>query len=404
MPRPITNKHSDPSPIALLPAPSLTLQVASCLVIWQKQAGRHDLPWQVRDPYRVWLSEIMLQQTQVSTALPYYQNFLQRFPTLESLAEANQESVLEAWSGLGYYSRARNLHRCAKQLVDQYGSTFPDQLEALVSLPGIGRSTAAAIAVFCFGRREAILDGNVKRVLSRVFAIAGVVTQSSTEKELWRIASEQVPAQDIEAYTQGLMDLGASLCGPKRTHCSACPLRSLCIAHRSDLVPFLPTPKPRKTLDRREETFALMVHGKQVILERQKSPGIWGGLLSLPKENDTARIARHLKQTAIKVGELPGFEHSFSHFRLRASINLYRLIDPSAAPSARHFAASPSAGYGIEGQAPATDLEAFRADAALQDIKSLGPADFPSAALPKPIKTYLLKHALTTLPAFAENA
>jgi A/G-specific adenine glycosylase len=403
MPRPIPHHRLTPPEVDPRPPASLTLKVASHLVEWQKQAGRHDLPWQVRDPYRVWLSEIMLQQTQVSTALPYYQNFLQRFPTLEALAEANEEAVLEAWSGLGYYSRARNLHRCAQQVMSLHGATFPDQLDTLMSLPGIGRSTAAAIAVFCFGRREAILDGNVKRVLSRVFAIAGVVTQGSTEKELWRIASEQVPGQEIEAYTQGLMDLGASLCGPRRTDCAACPLKTVCIGHLSQLVAVLPSPKPRKILPSREETFALLMRGKQVILERQPSPGIWGGLLSLPKDKDAARIAQHLKCKSMRIRALPGFEHSFSHFRLKASINLYQLIDPKEMPSLTHFAASPSTGYVIEDNSLVQAPQARSEDGDLQTIKMLVPEQFSGAALPKPIKTYLLKHALTAHPGFANN-
>ncbi|WP_374368435.1 A/G-specific adenine glycosylase, partial [Stutzerimonas sp.] len=183
------------------------------LIAWQKTAGRHDLPWQqTRDPYRIWLSEIMLQQTQVATVIPYFQRFLARFPTLQALAAAPLEAVIEHWAGLGYYARARNLHRCAQQLVAVHAEKWPDSAALLSALPGIGRSTAAAIAAFAFGQRSAILDGNVKRVLCRHFAVEGFPGQAAVDRELWALAERLLPESDIEAYTQGLMDLGATLC------------------------------------------------------------------------------------------------------------------------------------------------------------------------------------------------
>jgi A/G-specific adenine glycosylase len=357
------------------------LSIAALLIEWQKKAGRHDLPWQVRDPYRVWLSEIMLQQTQVSTVIPYYLNFLNRFPNLSSLALANEESVLEAWSGLGYYSRARNLHRCAKRLVQEYQGEFPSSLELLETLPGIGRSTAAAIAVFCFSKREAILDGNVKRVLSRLFAIAGNPSQSSTEKELWAIALQQLPMQDIESYTQGLMDLGASLCAPRKLRCSECPLQHRCIAHRLKVESSLPTPKPRKTIPLREETFALIMFKGKVLLERQKSPGIWGGLLSFPKQSAMPGLAKALGCTLPKPISITGFDHSFTHFKLQAKINLY------------HFSAeSPRASQMALLREPGAQYEAGQTEYRLLEMVQVA-----AAALPQPIKSYLLTQPLKGL-------
>ena len=207
---------------------------AQCVIDWQRTHGRHGLPWQnTRDPYRVCLSEIMLQQTQVATVLGYYARFLERFPDVAALAAAPQDEVLALWSGLGYYSRARNLHRCAQAVVQAHGGAFPRSSEALQTLPGIGRSTAAAIAAFCFGERVAILDGNVKRVLTRVLGFGGDLAEAAQEKALWAEATRLLPEQGIARYTQGLMDLGATLCAARSPQCLLCPVQADCVAAQS---------------------------------------------------------------------------------------------------------------------------------------------------------------------------
>lgn len=367
---------------ASLGGASQPLLLANRLVEWQKTAGRHDLPWQVCDPYRVWLSEIMLQQTQVGTVIPYYLKFLERFPDLQALASAKQESVLEAWSGLGYYSRARNLHRCAREVVKVYDGAFPRSLELLMTLPGIGRSTAAAIVVFCCSSKEAILDGNVKRVLCRVFAIAGLLTQSTTDKELWQIALQQLPNQDIKSYTQGLMDLGSSLCTPRKPKCIECPLNAMCSAYQLGLNHCLPSPKARKLTPLREEAFALIIVAGRVLLERQKSPGIWGGLLSFPKVESLPRLMETLGNSMSAPCEQLGFEHSFTHFKLRAKVHLYRLAVGQPGDLASHAVLEPREKY----------------DSPLaQELRLLSREKIAEAALPQPIKAYLLNHAFEHL-------
>jgi A/G-specific adenine glycosylase len=225
------------------------------LVSWQRRAGRHDLPWQgTRDPYRVWLSEIMLQQTQVAAVIPYYERFVARYPDVRSLARASQEDVLRLWSGLGYYARARNLHRAARVVAREHGGRFPDTIDALVQLPGIGRSTAGAIAAFAFGRRAAILDGNVKRLLARCFGVDGYPGDTPVAARLWALAESLLPRRAIETYTQALMDVGATLCTRTRPRCPHCPLRVQCVALREARVASLPAPRPRKRLSLRRES------------------------------------------------------------------------------------------------------------------------------------------------------
>lgn len=302
------------------------------LIDWQRQHGRHDLPWQnTRDPYRIWLSEIMLQQTQVSSVIPYYARFLERFPTLEALAQAPLDSVLELWAGLGYYARARNLHRCAQAIVTEYYGRFPQDPEAIASLPGIGRSTAAAISAFAFGTRSAILDGNVKRVLARCFGVEGFPGAAQTEKELWLLADALLPNDQIEAYTQGLMDLGSTLCTRSKPFCAACPMHDLCIARRDGRTAELPVAKPKKVLPERETTLLLITDGQRILLERRPPAGIWGGLLTLP-EGGTAEARgfaqRHGFQL-IGVRCLPSLKHSFSHFHLLIQPLLCRVEAPS---------------------------------------------------------------------------
>jgi len=299
------------------------------LIAWQKIAGRHDLPWQnTRDAYRIWLSEIMLQQTQVSTVMPYYLRFLASFPDVRALAAAPIEAVIEHWAGLGYYARARNLHRCAQQIVATYGGNFPDSLEQLAGLPGIGRSTAAAIAAFAFGRRAAILDGNVKRVLCRQFGIAGLPATTAVDRQLWALAESLLPDQDIEVYTQGLMDLGATLCTRSKPRCADCPVASGCVARRDGRQNELPTAKPRAKLPERTTTFVLFSDGHRLLLERRPPSGLWGGLL-VPPEGEPDQVAARL---GLRLGEqspLPALKHSFTHFKLTLEPVLCRIEPPA---------------------------------------------------------------------------
>jgi len=294
---------------------------ARLLVAWQTQHGRHDLPWQgTVDAYRVWLSEIMLQQTQVATVIPYYLRFLERFPHVAALAAAPVGQVMEAWSGLGYYARARNLHACARAVVEGHGGAFPRTAAALAELPGIGRSTANAIAVFCFGARVPILDGNVKRVLARCLGIDGFPGAAAVESRLWRHAEELLPQHDVPAYIQGQMDLGATLCTRTRPRCAACPLAEICVARREDRVAELPTPRPRKALPEREATLLVVRHDGRVLFERRPPAGIWGGLLSLPELPAGTEAAAHGAGLGVRIAAVspaPTFSHAFTHFRLQ---------------------------------------------------------------------------------------
>ena len=289
---------------------------AERLIAWQKTAGRHDLPWQkTRDPYLIWLSEIMLQQTQVATVIPYFERFLARFPTLRALAEAPPEAVIEHWAGLGYYARARNLHRCAQQLVAVDGEKWPISTEQLSALPGIGRSTAAAIAAFAFGQRAAILDGNVKRVLCRHFGIEGFPGQAAVERELWALAERLLPDAGIEAYTQGLMDLGATVCTRSRPRCGDCPLATSCLARQEDRQDELPAARPRPKLPERRAGFVLISDGQRLLLERRPPHGLWGGLL-VPPEGEAAAVLARLGLNAENQRALAPLKHAFTHFRL----------------------------------------------------------------------------------------
>lgn len=325
-------------PAAPSHAASGTPDFAARLIAWQATHGRHDLPWQqTRDAYRIWLSEIMLQQTQVGSVIPYYARFLLRFPSVEALAAAPLDAVLENWAGLGYYARARNLHRCARILLAEHGGQFPQDAAHLAELPGIGRSTAAAIAAFAFGQRAAILDGNVKRVLTRCFGIEGFPGTAAIERQLWSLAESLLPATHIEAYTQGLMDLGATRCTRHAPRCAACPLHESCVAQRLGLQAALPGARPKKTVPERACTLLLLTDGQHVLLERRPPSGLWGGLLTLPElkaenapasghetaEADAAAqtLAAHLAQrfgcTLLATLPMASLRHAFTHFRLR---------------------------------------------------------------------------------------
>jgi len=310
-------------------SPSQDTSFADALIDWQKQHGRHKLPWQgTRDAYRIWLSEIMLQQTQVATVIPYYARFLDSFPDVAALAAAPTETVMAHWSGLGYYTRARNLHRCAQQVVSNHAGRFPSDPETLASLPGIGKSTAAAIAAFAFGARAAILDGNVKRVFCRVFGVEGFPGQAAVEKNLWQRAEAMLPAREIEAYTQGLMDLGATLCTRTRPACDRCPMQSRCIAHASGRTAELPARKPKKAIPERSTVMLVVMHEGEILMEQRPPEGIWGGLLSLPElnrlssENSDVDLDEQLALALSSFGDideimmLSSFVHGFTHYRL----------------------------------------------------------------------------------------
>jgi len=299
------------------------MEFAPCIVAWQRQHGRHDLPWQnTRDPYRIWLSEIMLQQTQVATVIPYYDRFLQRFPDVAALAAAAQEDVMPYWAGLGYYARARNLHRCAQEIARDWGGRFPPTAQTIATLPGIGRSTAAAIAAFAYGERSPILDGNVKRVFTRHFGIAGDPSKRDVETRLWALADAQVeaaPDLDMAAYTQGLMDLGATLCTRGKPACDKCPVAQTCVARREGRQAELPTPKVRRAIPERETCMLVLQHQGAFLLQQRPEPGIWGGLWSLPEfdvagDPDTASRALGLEPE--QRFELAAFAHTFTHYRL----------------------------------------------------------------------------------------
>jgi A/G-specific adenine glycosylase len=296
------------------------------LIEWQRLHGRHDLPWQgTREPYRIWLAEVMLQQTQVATVIPYFLRFIGRFADVRALAAAPADAVMAAWAGLGYYGRARNLHRCAQVIVAEHGGVFPRTAAALAQLPGIGRSTAAAIAAFAYGERAAILDGNVRRVFARHFGVDGDPAATATQRRLWQIADELLPAGSIEAYTQGLMDLGATLCTPRRPRCPACPLAETCVAARSGRVHELPAPRRVRRRPLRSATLILAYdRAGAVLLERRAPTGIWGGLLSLPQfdadlsdDEVAARLEQRFAVRGRVVGRQAATLHEFTHFTLQ---------------------------------------------------------------------------------------
>jgi A/G-specific adenine glycosylase len=296
------------------------------LIAWQQQYGRHSLPWQGAtegDAYPVWLSEVMLQQTQVETVIPYFRRFLASFPDLATLARAHEDAVLGHWAGLGYYSRARNLHAAARQVVAEHDGKFPQAIEAILALPGVGRSTAAAISAFAFGQRRAILDGNVKRVFARVFGIEGWSGEKSVENQLWALAESLLPDTDIRAYTQGLMDLGATLCTRGKPRCERCPFADECIANIQGRQRELPTARPKKNMPEKSTAMLVLLNAGEVLLEKRPNSGIWGGLWSLPEfvdQEDPLQVAAQLGYQVARVGELPGelpaFKHTFTHFHL----------------------------------------------------------------------------------------
>ena len=344
---------------------------SSRLIAWQRTHGRHDLPWQGSDAYRVWLSEIMLQQTQVATVIPYYQRFVTAFPTIAALAAASEEQVLTHWSGLGYYARGRNLHRAARIIAEQYGGEFPRRFEQILELPGIGRSTAAAICALAWHEHRAILDGNVKRVLARYCGISGSPSQKAVEAQLWQQAGALLPKiknavigettsrstkpasgqvagypakagiqssnktglplsrerrekvllgnSGIATYTQAIMDLGATVCTRSKPKCGDCPVRSDCVALNTGRVNELPAPRPKKAVPERHAIFLLLMHGNDILLEKRPGSGIWGGLWCPPQFDDEEAARDWFVQngmTASQGERLEIFSHTFTHFRL----------------------------------------------------------------------------------------
>ncbi|MGQ0656479.1 MAG: A/G-specific adenine glycosylase [Chromatiales bacterium] len=301
--------------------PTLRHRFAQRLLKWYDRHGRRDLPWQRRrNAYRVWLSEIMLQQTQVATVLPYYERFITRFPDVQALAGAPLDEVLRVWAGLGYYARARNLHCCAQRVVAEHGAEFPRDIDTLRSLPGIGRSTAAAILAFAHRQCQPILDGNVKRVLARYHAIGGWPGRRKVESRLWALAEQHTPLRRAAAYTQAIMDLGATVCTRARPQCSRCPLATHCEAHRRGKETRYPGRRVSKPLPVRSSRHLIICNPRgEVLLERRPPAGIWGGLWSLPELQPGEDLEAWNRQRAFAVvrsESWPVFRHTFSHFHL----------------------------------------------------------------------------------------
>ncbi|HET8941371.1 MAG TPA: A/G-specific adenine glycosylase [Rudaea sp.] len=297
---------------------------APSLLRWFDQHGRHDLPWQyTRTPYRVWLAEIMLQQTQVATVIPYFLRFVDQFASLRELAAASLDDVLALWSGLGYYTRARNLHRAAQICVDCHAGDLPRDCDQLRKLPGIGRSTAAAILAQAHGLPFAILDGNVKRVLARFHGVRGWPGSSVTQKQLWRFADVHTPQVRVADYTQAIMDLGATVCTRANPRCTQCPFASQCVAHANDLTALLPQRKPSRTLPTHSTVMLLLRDGSgRFLLQRRPPTGVWAQLWSLPEAADIDQAKRSIahdhavEPAKIRFRHLPSFVHTFSHYRL----------------------------------------------------------------------------------------
>ncbi len=303
---------------------------AGAVIEWYRRYGRRDLPWQGRDAYRVWLSEIMLQQTQVATVIPYYQAFVERFPNLSELADAGIDEVLRHWQGLGYYARARNLHQAARIIRDRHGGRFPQDFDALVALPGIGRSTAGAILSLACGQCWPILDGNVKRVLARCFRVPGWYAQSETMKQLWYLAESVTPAENTHEFNQAMMDIGAMLCVRSNPKCDACPLKAMCASYLHHSQAEYPQRKPGKVKPRRHTLMLLHRHGDRLLLWRRPPSGIWGGLWSLPEVGE-ARAIELWQQSFLSASQAPKLvqknviHHQFTHYSLDISLAIIEM-------------------------------------------------------------------------------
>jgi len=336
------------------------------LLDWFDRHGRKDLPWQHDiNPYRVWVAEIMLQQTQVATVIPYYERFMARFPDLAGLATAGIDDVLHHWTGLGYYARARNLHKAAQMVLADHGGRFPDSVETLCALPGIGRSTAGAIAAIAYRTRAPILDGNVKRVLARFHAVAGHPGDAQVARALWVHAEAHTPADRVADYTQAIMDLGATLCTRGRPECGRCPMATRCAAHAQEATGRYPAPRPSRVLPARAVRMYLLIDATgHCLLEQRPASGIWGGLWTPPERQPDSTAVGICAEFGVSPGavaevrEAQSFRHSFTHFHLEVQPVYVRLTDPFTAIGERSGVCwySPAAPRAIGLSAPAAKL------------------------------------------------
>lgn len=310
------------------------------LLTWHATHGRHDLPWQQDPtPYRVLVSEIMLQQTQVATVIPYFNRWMTAFPDQETLAAASDDQVMSLWQGLGYYSRARNLQKAARFIVDECGGLFPHSLDELQQIPGVGRYTAGAIASFAYNEFGPIVDGNVKRLFCRLFGIEGQLTSSQVTRQLWGLAHHYTPQQHNRAFAQGLLDMGATLCTPKSPVCTRCPFNQHCVARLTDRIAALPSPKPKKQIPTRRGHFLWQERDGQLLLEKRPDEGVWGGLWCLPELFSSQPGEQHESATDCEKADvyLPAdahlkgsFDHTFSHYKLKAEVWQLQSREPSA--------------------------------------------------------------------------
>lgn len=299
-------------------------QFQKLLLTWFHQYGRKHLPWQKnKTAYRVWLSEIMLQQTQVSTVVPYFERFIQHFPDIHSLATASEDSILHLWAGLGYYSRARNLHRAAKIIIEKFAGIFPQTIEDLQMLPGIGQSTAGAIVAIAYNQKAAILDGNVKRVLARLHGITEPIDEKPIENKLWLLTDLLTPTEQVADYTQAIMDFGATLCLRSKPQCTVCPFKQKCKAHQQGITTLVPQKKRTKKLPVRTSTFIILKKDASIFLQKRSPTGIWGGLWSLPEIPGTPQLLsiqtfcqQHWQLRVENYQLLAPFRHTFSHYHL----------------------------------------------------------------------------------------
>ncbi|MDR9892704.1 A/G-specific adenine glycosylase [Pseudenterobacter timonensis] len=295
-------------------------QFSALVLDWYDKYGRKTLPWQIeKTPYKVWLSEVMLQQTQVATVIPYFERFMARFPTVTDLANAPLDEVLHLWTGLGYYARARNLHHAAQQVATRHNGIFPQTFEEVAALPGVGRSTAGAILSLSLNQHFPILDGNVKRVLARCYAVSGWPGKKEVEKRLWTISETVTPAAGVARFNQAMMDLGAMVCTRSKPKCELCPVNNICIARANQSWAQYPGKKPKQTLPERSACMLMMQHGDEVFLEKRPPSGLWGGLYCFPQFADEATLREWLKQRGISADNLTqqtAFRHTFSHFHL----------------------------------------------------------------------------------------
>ncbi len=299
---------------------SMTNSFSNAVLNWYEQYGRKSLPWQIeKSPYHVWLSEVMLQQTQVATVIPYFKRFIKQFPKITDLAKAPIDDILHLWTGLGYYARARNLHKAAQVIADKFDGKFPAKFDDVIALPGVGRSTAGAILSLSQNQHYPILDGNVKRVLTRSFAIEGWPGNKNVENQLWQLSEQVTPKHEVAKFNQAMMDIGAMVCTRAKPKCSLCPLHQLCVAYKTDSWQQYPTKKPKKTIPEKNAYFLMLEQDNMIWLEKRPPAGIWGGLYCLPQFTSEHALTDWLDNHGIKTSkpkQLVAFRHTFSHFHL----------------------------------------------------------------------------------------